>query len=141
MSKKVWIGALVVFVVIAIWEFLVHAVLLKDLYMQTAALWRPEAEMKMGVFYMVYAIQAFFFTLIFSKGYEGKGVSEGIRYGILVGVLMAVGMGYGTYGAMPIPYALAMQWFLYGVIEFLLAGIAVAIVFGKNAMVVPVAKH
>lgn len=29
-----------------------------------------------------------FFTLIFIKGYEGKGVGEGVRYGIYVGLLI-----------------------------------------------------
>ncbi|MDD2763888.1 MAG: hypothetical protein PHE83_07960 [Opitutaceae bacterium] len=138
MNKKLWLGALVVFVVIAIWETIVNMLLLSSAYQATASLWRPMAEMKIWLFYVIYLFVAFFFTLIFSKGYEGKGVGEGLRYGFYVGMMMAVPMAYGTYASMPIPYSLALQWFLYGLIEYLLCGIAVALVFGKQAAVTPV---
>jgi hypothetical protein len=138
MNKKLWLGALVVFLVIAVWETIVNLVLLSAAYKATAGLWRPEAEMKIWLFYVIYLIVAFFFTLIFSKGYEGKGVMEGLRYGFYVGMMMAVPMAYGTYGSMPIPYYLALQWFLYGLVEYLLCGMALALVFGKQAAVTPV---
>ena len=138
MNKKLWLGVLAVFVVIAAWETIVIMVLLSAAYHATASLWRPEAEMKIWLFYVVYLFVAFFFTLIFSKGYEGKGGAEGLRYGFYVGMMMAVPMAYGTYGSMPIPYSLALQWFLYGLIEYVLCGMAVALVFGKQAAVTAV---
>lgn len=135
MNKKFLLGCLVVFLVIFILEWLIHGVLLASIYQATAHLWRPEAEMKMGVMMVVQVITAIFFTLIFSKGYEGKGPMEGLRYGLLVGILMAVPMGYGSYAVMDIPYSLALQWFIYGVIEYSIAGVAVAAVYGNQAMV------
>jgi hypothetical protein len=94
--------------------------------------------MKIWVFYVVYLVVAFFFTLIFSKGYEGKGVMEGLRYGFYVGMMMAIPTAFGTYGAMPIPCSMALQWFIYGLIEYILCGMAVALVFGRQAAVTPV---
>jgi peptidoglycan biosynthesis protein MviN/MurJ (putative lipid II flippase) len=138
MNKKLWLGVLAVFVVIAAWETIVNMVLLSAAYHATASLWRPEAEMKIWLFYVVYLFVAFFFTLIFSKGYEEKGVVEGLRYGFYVGMMMAVPMAYGTYGSMPIPYSLALQWFIYGLIEYVLCGMVVALVYGKQATVTPV---
>ena len=140
MHKKVWIGFAAVFVTIALVDTIVNMFLLRSTYMDPTMthLWRPEAEMKIWLFYVVYLFQSFFFSLIFSKGYEGKGVVEGIRYGFYVGVMMAIGMGYGTYGAMPITYSLALQWFLYGILEFMIAGAVLAMVFGKKATVTPV---
>ena len=138
MNKKLWLGVLTVFVVIAAWETIVNLLLLSSAYQATAHLWRPMAEMKIWLFYVIYLFVAFFFTLIFSKGYEGKGVVEGLRYGFYVGMMMAVPMAYGTYGSMPIPYSMALQWFIYGLIEYLLCGMAVALVFGKQAAVIPV---
>ncbi|MDH3251254.1 MAG: hypothetical protein OEM41_00605 [Ignavibacteria bacterium] len=135
MNKKIWIGFVVVFVVISILEFIVNSVLLKGAYESTANLWRPVAEMKIWLFYVVYAFQAFFLTLIFSKGYEGKGVAEGARFGLYVGLLFAIPMAYGSYAAMPITYSLALQWFLYGLAEFVIVGIVLALVFGKQAVV------
>jgi len=138
MNKKVWTGFAAVFVVIAVLDAIVNLVLLKSTYQETAHLWRPEAEMKIWLFYVVYLFVAYFFSLIFSKGYEGKGIMEGIRYGFYVGMMMAVPMAYGTYGAMPIPYSLALQWFVYGLIEYVVAGVVIAMIWGKQAAVTPV---
>ncbi len=137
MNKKLWLGVLVVFVVLAVCETIVNMLLMSSAYMATAALWRPQAEMKVWLFYVIYVFVAFFFTLIFSKGYEGKGVAEGLRYGFYVGMMMAVPMAYGTYASMPVPYSLALQWFLYGLVEYMLCGVAVAVVYGKQATVAP----
>jgi hypothetical protein len=138
MTKKLWLGIVAVFVVLSVCETIVNLLLLSSAYQATAALWRPMAEMKVWLFYVVYLFIAFFFTLIFSKGYEGKGIVEGLRYGFYVGMMMAVPAAYGMYGAMPIPYSMALQWFLYGLVEYLLCGMVVALVYGKQATVTPV---
>lgn len=135
MNKKVLIGWIAVFVWIMVWEMIVNMGLLASEYMATAHLWRPEAEMKIWLFWVVYIFVAYFLSLLFSKGYEGKGISEGVRFGLYVGLLMAIPMAYGTYGAMPIPYSLALKWFIYGMIEYVVAGVILAAVFGKQAMV------
>ena len=128
-----------VFVTIAVLDFIVNMVLLSSTYQDESMkqLWRSQAEMKVWLFYVVYLFVAFFFSLIFSKGYEGKGIMEGMRYGFYVGMMMAVPMAYGSYAAMPITYALAFQWFIYGLIEYVIAGIVLALVWGKKAAVVP----
>jgi hypothetical protein len=50
-----------------------------------------------------------------------------------MGVLMSMGMAYGTYAMIAIPYSLALQWFIYGVIEYIIVGIGLALVFGKKS--------
>lgn len=142
MTKKFWIGCVAVFVVIAVWEAIVNLVFLSSTYQDPSMtqLWRPMPEMKFGLLYIVYVFIAFFFTLIFSKGYEGKGIMEGLRYGFYVGMLMGVPRGYAVYATMPITYALALQWFLYAVIGYIIAGIVVSLVFGKVALVSPAPK-
>ena len=96
---------------------------------------RPEAEAAGNTWIHIVSaiIVSFFFTLIFSKGHEGKGIVEGARYGFYVGMLMSIPMAYDTYAAMPIPYYLALRWFLYGVIQYVFLGIIVALVFGKKS--------
>jgi len=138
MNKKFWTGFIVVFVVMSLLEWFFNEVILSSSYQATANLWRPTGEMKIWLFYVVYLFVAYFFTLIFSKGYEGKGVMEGIRYGFYVGMMMAVPMAYGTYAAMPIPYSLALSWFICGLIEYVVAGVVLAMVFGKQAAVTKV---
>ncbi len=134
--KKVWIGFIVVFVLMVICSFIVNMWLLGSTYQSLQNLWRPDMEAKMWIFYLVMIFQAFFFTFIFSKGYEGKGIAQGIRYGLYIGIWMSVGMAYGTYAMIAIPYSLALQWFIYGIIEYVIYGIALALVFGKKAQAV-----
>ena len=133
MNKKLWVGFIAVFIVMMVLNFIIHQVLLGSLYRSPAmaGLMRPEAESMLWIHIVTAAIVSFFFTLIYAKGNEGKGIGEGVRYGFYIGVLMSIPMAYDTYAEMPIPYALALQWFLYGVIQYILMGVTVAMVFGK----------
>ena len=135
MNKKVWIGFIAVFIGMAVTDYLIHGVILTSTYQSEPlkSLWRPDMMSKMWIFYVNYLIMSFFFTLIFSKGYEGKGMPEGVRYGLYVGLLMATPMAYASYVTYPIPYSLALQWFIYGIIQYLILGIVVAAVFGKKS--------
>lgn len=135
MVRKLILGSVVVYVILAVLDAVVNMVLLEPLYRQTAHLWRPAEEMKIGLVFVTYAFMAFFFTLIFSRGYEGKGVGEGLRFGFYMGMGFVLPFAYSSYAAMPIPYSMALQWFLYGLIEFMIAGAGVSLVFGKNPVV------
>ncbi len=132
MSKKMWIGAAVVFVVFFILDYIIHQVILSSAYEETANLWRSPEETKMVVMVIVGLIFAFFFVFIFSKGYEGKGVMEGVRYGFYLSMLVNIPFAYGMYAVSPIPYSLALQWFIYGTLEFLIAGAVLAAVMGSG---------
>ncbi len=140
MNKKFWTGFVVVFVAMEVLMFIIHGVLLESAYQATKEVWRPDMMSLMWIYHVLAVIGAFFFTLIFSKGYEGKGVMEGVRYGLYVGIWMSSGMAYGSYSMINIPYSLALQWFCYGLIEYIIYGILLAMVFGKQATVTPVSK-
>ncbi|MBN1398977.1 MAG: hypothetical protein JXA06_13165 [Bacteroidetes bacterium] len=130
--KKVLIGAAAAFVILETLDFLIHDVILASSYSATPEIWRPDMMDVMWVLHIVKIVTAFFFALIFSKGYEGKGTVEGIRYGLYVGVMMSVGMAYGTYTMIAISPLLAFQWFLFSVFEYIIAGIGVSLVYGKR---------
>jgi hypothetical protein len=130
--KKILLGTVVVFVIIEVLDFLIHSIILAPAYAATQSLWRPDMMDKMWIMYLVALVVSFFFSLIFSKGYEGKGIVEGVRFGFYIGVMLGVGMAYGTYAMIAIPYSLALQWFLYAILEYMIAGIGVALVFGKK---------
>jgi len=134
MSKKLWLGFVAVFVLMAVTDFIIHGVILSPTYASDAMknIWRSDMESKMWIFYLTYVFISFFFTLIFSKGYEGKGIGEGVRYGFYVGMMMAVPMAYSSYAMYPIPYYVALQWFIYGLIQYIILGIAVAMVYGSK---------
>jgi hypothetical protein len=132
MNKSFWIGFVVVFVVLGILDTLTNTVLLSGVYDETASLWRPEAQIKIGVIVLSWAFIAFFFTLIFSKGYQGKGMWEGVRYGLYVTGMVSIPMAYMTYATMPVPYALTFQWWVYSGITFVIMGVLLALIYGKK---------
>jgi len=134
MNTKRWLLASVaVVVVIGVLEFLIHGVLLSDMYKQTASVWRSESEMQkmMWVFWVGILVFAPFFVLIYVKGYEkGKpGLGQGFRYGLYVGAMLSVMNSFGWYVLLPIPLALAFYWFLAILVEFIVAGIAAGLVY------------
>jgi hypothetical protein len=130
--KKVLLGAVVVFVILEVLDFLIHGIILGSVYATMQNVWRPDMMDKMWIMHIVKIVVSFFFALIFSKGYEGKGVIEGVRYGLYVGVMLGIGMAYGTYAMIAIPYSLALQWFIFAVFEYTIAGIGLSLVYGKR---------
>jgi hypothetical protein len=138
MNKKFWTGFVVVFVAMEIMMFLIHGLILGLAYQATKSVWRPDMMSLMWIYHVLAVIGAFFFTFVFSKGYEGKGVMEGVRYGLYIGIWMSSGMAYGSYAMINIPYSLALQWFIYGIIEYVIYGVLLAYVYGKQATVTPV---
>lgn len=134
MNTKRWLLASVaVVVVMGALEFLIHGVLLSDIYRRTASVWRSEAEMRqmMWVFWAGILVFAPFFALIYVKGYEKDkpGLGQGFRYGLYVGVMLSVMNGFGWYVLLPIPLALAFYWFLAIPAEFIAAGVAAGLVY------------
>ena len=87
-TSRYVIGSLAVFVYIFLFEFLYHGMFLTSQYMLVEQLMRPEPEF-FGLFHWIIIgelLMAFFFCLIFIKGYEGKGIGEGVRFGLLIGI-------------------------------------------------------
>jgi len=141
MNKKLWIGFIVIFIAMAVLNMIIHGFILSSMYQtdEVSKIMRPESEMNsmMWIYYVVYIIQAFFFTFVFSKGYEGKGIMEGVRYGLYMGLLMATPMAYASYAMYPMPYSLALQWFIYGIIQYIILGVIIALVYKNKPAVTP----
>src|SRR3990172_9182869 len=129
MNVKRWLLASVaVFVIIFILEMVIHGMLLAGIYQETAAVWRPQAEIEANMWYMWlgYLIFAPVFAYIYVRGYEaGKdGLAQGLRYGVIVGILLSIPQGLGWYAVLPIPGVLAFYWAVAGVVEAVVAGAA-----------------
>lgn len=133
MNKKVWMGFIAVFITMEILSFVVNYLILGSTYEANKALWRSDMMSMMWIYHVITLVGSFFFTFIFSKGYEGKGIAEGVRYGAYIGIWMSIGMAYGTYASFPIPYSLALQWFIYGIIQYIIAGAVLAQVYGMKS--------
>ena len=122
MAKKLIIGTVSVWVVWFIMDFIIHGNLLMPLYDQTASLWRPQAEMKMGLGIAVGLICAGAFSAVYVLMISPKSMQAALKYAGLIGITWGVGFGLGNYSYMPVPLSLAAYWFLAIFIESLAAG-------------------
>jgi len=132
MNTKKWIiTSLAVFVAAQILEFIIHYLILGGAYEATSHIWRPEAEMSqmMWLMWLTGLVWSFFFVYIFTKGYEGRGIMEGVRFGFIIGIFFSFPMSLGNYVTMPIPFSLAIYWFVYGVIEIVILGVLASLFY------------
>ncbi len=126
-TKKLVISIGAAFAAVFVFDWIYHGMLLKGMYEGTAQLWRPEAEMKSFCAWMAAGqeVLAIAYVLLFRKGYENKGVSEGVRFGLYMGGFMA-GPSLGMYAYMPIPLALALAWVVGGFLQAIAVGVALS---------------
>jgi len=133
LNVKQWvIASIAVFVGMSILEFVLHGVIMSSWYAETPQYWRPDQEM-MGLMhwmYVGYAIFAPVFTLIYSKGYEGKsGLGEGIRYGFWVGILLHLPKMFILHAIYPYPGKVLVTWMVAGLVETIILGAIVALIY------------
>jgi hypothetical protein len=134
MDLKRWATAsIAVVVVIGVLEMIIHGVLLAPIYRETAPVWRPMSEMQQlgPLMWLGYAIFAPFFVWIYAKGWEpNKGApGQGLRFGLMFGTGLSAMSSLVWYSVLPIPAGLAAAWFVAGVVEFVAAGEAAALLY------------
>ncbi|MFQ5865652.1 MAG: hypothetical protein ACE5IW_10520, partial [bacterium] len=134
-ARRYLFASLGVFVVYFVLSIIVHWVLLKGAYEATADVWRPQTEMNayMPILWVTQLVVSFLFVFIYTKGYEGKGIMEGVRYGLWIGLLMSIPMAFGSYASLPIPLGLAIRWLVFGLVEFIILGIVAAAIYKPAA--------
>jgi hypothetical protein len=130
MNKKNYIfTSLIVFVVFQALNYVIHGLILMKTYQSLGNIFRADMMQKVWITYVTSLILSFLFVYIFSKGYEGRGIAEGARYGLLIGLLMNVVGMFNQYAVYQIPLIVIVQWFIYGVVQFVISGIVAAALY------------
>ncbi|MBI4080978.1 MAG: hypothetical protein HY423_00065 [Candidatus Lambdaproteobacteria bacterium] len=135
MVKKPLLATAAVFVTWGVLDYILHGVILRSTYtgMVTEKMMRPEADMKMGLIYVVLLIHSFAFVYIYQMLMSDRTQKTALLYGLAVGIMIGVGMGYGTYAMMPIKYNLALTWFLGTVVEAVIGAWVMWYIIGRGA--------
>lgn len=130
-NKTFWIGWIVVFVVMQVFGYLVHEVGMSDAYQALASVFRPKEEMDSMMWIMMVGgvLSLLLFCYIFTLGYEGKGVMEGVRYGALMGLFLSFPTAFDQYVVYPLTAQVAVVWFVAGVIGLIIAGAVFAAIY------------
>lgn len=129
-KKNLLISGLAVFIVYQVLDFVTHDLLMGPAYDATSQLWRLEEEMMslMWVMWVVGLLWSFIFVYLFERMSEGQGIPEGVKYGFCIGLFTVTPMAYNTYVVMPVPYSMALSWFVYGMIKVMVCGAVLSLV-------------
>lgn len=132
-KKKFWIAFAVIFVVYEVTNFIVHGLILGSSYVsdELKTVFRPieVLESTQWIRLLTELVWAFFFTFIFVKGYENKGIMEGIKFGVYIGLFYSFVWAYQSYWMYPLPYSLVFQWFVFGLLQCVILGIVAALIY------------
>ena len=130
-NKTFWFGWVAVYITMQVIGFVIHAVLMADTYEALAHVFRPKEEMDsmMGIMFVSSAVGLFLFCYIFTKGYEGKGIMEGVRYGALMGLFLGISTSIDAYVIYPITQELAMIWLVSSVVGLAIGGAVFAAIY------------
>ncbi len=76
---------------------------------------------------------AVMFCFLFIKGYEGKGITEGIRFGVYIGLLMYLPLLFTLYAYYDYPAGLIWSFSIGNFINTIILGIVVALIYKPKA--------
>ncbi len=111
--KKMIFAVVVGFVVQLGGLFLIHSVLLRQDYVDTAALWRPREAQVTRVWAMLLAVLIYVVgaVLVYLRGVERKPwMGQGIRFGILLALVTVVYGSLSGWVILPVPHMLVVKW-------------------------------
>lgn len=132
--KSVGLAALAAWVVYMVLGFLIHGVLLDDMWQElirngvARSTTTANALLPMGMGLALPGSLAF--TYAYAKGYEGgSGLQEGLRFGVLVGLMLVIFGITWNYIVFPLPTGYLTSVAVATVIEFAALGMIVGLVY------------
>ncbi len=130
-NKTFWIGWVAVYITMQIIGFVIHGFLMTDSYEALGDVFRPQEVINsmMGIMFVSSAFGLFLFCYIFTKGYEGKGIMEGVRYGALMGLFLGLPTSVDAYVIYPITQQLAMIWLASSIAGLAIGGAVFAAIY------------
>lgn len=128
-SKSVLITAAAGFVVFSLYGFVVHGILLQDMYASLPeGLWRPEGEEKMLWILIAYALMAWALSALRPPGVTTA--AEGFQRGLIIGVFLG-SMNFIFYAIQPWTLDVTLIAFAADVFMPAVAGLVMAPVAGR----------
>jgi len=117
-TKRIMIAGIVVFLVFEILSNIIRILVL-------------DGVQELNVMYGD-IVWAFLFIIIFVKGYEGRGLAEGLRFGLLMGIFISSLMVFGSNVncvSCNLPFTKSALWFVSVVLQVAVCGILAAVLY------------
>lgn len=105
-----------------VFDVLMHRLILRPLYAESASLWRPFETMNVALIYVVTFTLIATFVGIYWLLIRPKSLGAGIGFGAFIGLALGLSAGFGTYIHMPISRNLAWGWLIGGWLKGIAAG-------------------
>ena len=132
-TKNFILTFFVVFIVNSILNFVLHALILPWETYPGSILAENATTPGMILLFVGNLVFSYFFCFIFTKGYENKGIGEGIRYGLYVGLLIYFSYLFYNYGNFQYSPVLLWGECIGGIVLTVLMGITAAILYKPKA--------
>lgn len=130
-TRRFFLAFLATYVVYQATGFLIHGLWLDPVYVSLADVFRPREQMDTMMWMMSVssAVMVGAFCYIFTRGYENRGIGEGVRFGVIMGLFFIVVQAFDAYVVYPLPMSLAVKWFAAGMAQFIVMGIVVSLIY------------
>lgn len=131
--SKLTLPIISVFVLVFVYGYVVHSLLLSDIYQQTPHLWRTFEDMQSYFPFMLISELAFaiIFTLFYAYLQERLRVSlKGWQFGLGIGAVFA-SIQFGVYVYLPISFTLTLLWVVDALVEPILCGVLLSCIYKK----------
>jgi hypothetical protein len=130
MNRQFIISGVVLFILVTLFGFFVHAILLQADYAQLPNLMRPEDE-AMGLMHfqlLAHLLIAIGLTWIYRMGHDpAKGwAGQGARFGIAVALVSSIPFFLIYYVVVPFPESLVVKQILFETPSLVIVGMATA---------------
>ena len=128
--KRGFPAFLAAFVFIFLFGFVWHGHLMKGAYMETATLWRTDADFQRHFIVLIlgHAVIAFAFTGLYVSKVGRNSVGTGLGYGIVLGIL-CWGVDLIRFAVEPLTTKILWMWLAGDVISLALMGAIVGAIY------------
>jgi hypothetical protein len=133
-QKRGFVAFVCAFVLIFAFGFVWHGMLMKSAYMETASLWRSEADFRAHFWILILgqAVTAFAFTGLYVSKVGRNSPATGLGYGVVIGILCA-GVELIRFAVEPLTTKILWMWIVGDVIEFAILGALVGAIYKPTA--------
>ncbi|HJN42636.1 MAG: hypothetical protein QGI10_03040 [Vicinamibacterales bacterium] len=126
--SRVAVAAVVAWVAFVVIGYVVHSIILDDLYASQELAGIVETEPWTG--FLLALLGFFVFAYVYAKGYEGgNGTQEGMRFGVLVAIMLICFAGVWGYVVFPISGGLEAALAIDYIVEFAAYGMIVGAIY------------
>jgi len=128
--KRGFPAFLCAFIVVFLFGFLWHGVLMKPAYMETANLLRGEGDFQNHFWILIlgHAVLAFAFTGLYVSKIGVNSVANGLGYGVVIGIFCA-GVELIRFAVEPITTKILWMWIIGDIIQFAIVGAVVGAIY------------